>query len=280
MPDLVCTVLSSGVVSVLMRVSEGKVSGRVSMLAANYLTCSILAVAFALAAEAPPADGLGVSAGLGILGGAIYLLAFLLLQFNVGKNGVVLSAAFMKLGLLVPVLLAILLFGERPRPMQLLGFGVALGAILLITLKGTGENGRSLGGTVWLVALLLTAGGANAMSKLFEQWGQPGWSEWFLAFIFGSALLMALLTARSRRERMGWKELAYGALIGVPNYFASRFLLRALASLPAVLVYPTSNLGALAVTTLAGVTLFRERLDAPRWLGMAAIAAAVVLLNL
>lgn len=280
MVDLLLNLISSGMVSILMRVSEGKVSGRVSMLAANYLTCSGLALVFSLAGGVPPAEGLGRTVGLGLLGGLLYLLAFLLLQFNVGENGVVLSAAFMKLGLLVPVGLSVLLFGERPRPTQLLGFAVALGAILLITLKGERRESRTSGGTLWLVALLLCAGGANAMSKLFEQWGRPGWSEWFLTCIFGSALLMALAVAARRGERPGGRELFYGVLIGVPNYFASRFLLRALEQLPAVLVYPISNLGALALATLAGVTLFRERLDGRSWLGLGGIAAAVALLNL
>lgn len=278
---LLLNIASSALVSVFMRLSEGKAAGRVSMLAANYLTCSGLALAYSLAGGRPPTGGLAVTAGLGVVGGVLYLLAFVLLQFNVGKNGVVLASAFMKLGLLVPVTLSVALFGESPTVAQGAGFAVAVAAILLMNWRSERNgDGRKSASAVWLVLLLLFAGGANAMSKVFGQWGAAGWSEWFLVFIFGSALVLALGVARRRGEKLGKRELLYGALIGVPNYFSSRFLLLALDSLPAVLVYPTSNMAALAAVTLVGVALFRERLDRRQWLGMAMILAALALLNL
>jgi drug/metabolite transporter (DMT)-like permease len=51
---------------------------------------------------------------MGGVNGALYLLGFVLLQYNTRKNGVVLSSVFIKLGLLVPMVLSVFLFREIP----------------------------------------------------------------------------------------------------------------------------------------------------------------------
>jgi multidrug transporter EmrE-like cation transporter len=47
-----------------------------------------------------------------------------------------------------------------------------------------------------------------------------------------------------------------------------------------VIVYPTCSVGAILAVTLAGVFLFRERLQKRQWMALGIIAAAVFFLNL
>ena len=72
---------------------------------------------------------------LGGAQGALYLVAFVLLQLNIKKNGVVLSAIFQRLGLLVPMVTSVFLFREIPEGLQIVGFCVAIVAIILINLE-------------------------------------------------------------------------------------------------------------------------------------------------
>ena len=83
-----------------------------------------------------------------------------------------------------------------------------------------------------------------------------------------------------KKQRPGRYELLFGVLIGVPNFFSARFLLRALGSLPAVIVYPTFSVATILVVTLAGVVFFGEKLTRRQWLALGAILAALVLLNI
>jgi multidrug transporter EmrE-like cation transporter len=69
-------------------------------------------------------------------------------------------------------------------------------------------------------------------------------------------------------------------LIGVPNFFAAKFLLGALTKLPAVVVYPSFSVGTMLLVTLTGVAVFRERLSRGQWVALAAIIVALVLLNI
>lgn len=275
---LLLAILCSALVSVLMRVSSDKVTGNVSMLAMNYVMCLVLAVAFTGGGgRAAGSPGVSAAVFMGIINGVLYLMGFVLLQFNVKKNGVVLSTTFMKLGLLVPMVVSVCFFGELPALWQVVGFVLALAAILLVN----GGGDRSAGGMkVGLILLLLVNGGADAMSKIFEELGQSKWSECFLLVTFATALLLCGTLMFVRRERPGKWEVLFGLLIGIPNYFSARFLLRALERVAAVIVYPTYSVATILVVTVAGLCLFRERLARRQWMAVAVILVALVLLNI
>lgn len=275
---LLLAILCSALVSVLMRVSSDKVAGNVSMLAMNYIMCLVLAIAFTggggTAAGTP---GVSAAVSMGIINGVLYLLGFVLLQFNVKKNGVVLSATFMKLGLLVPMVVSVCFFGELPALWQVVGFVLAVAAILLVN----GGEDRSAGGMkAGLILLLLVNGGADAMSKIFEELGEAKWSECFLLVTFGTALLLCGTLMFVKRERPGRWELLFGLLIGIPNYFSARFLLRSLERVTAVIVYPTYSVATILAVTVAGRCLFQERLTKQQWFAVVVILAALVLLNI
>lgn len=278
MIDLLLAIVCSALVSVLMRFSTEKVKGNVSMLAMNYLMCLLLAAAYTGGnAAAAGTQGVAGTVFMGIINGVLYLLGFVLLQFNVKKNGVVLSSTFMKLGLLVPMVVSIFFFGEMPAPWQVAGFILAVAAILLVNI---GNDKSAAGMKAGLILLLLVNGGADAMSKVFEELGDSRWSEHFLLVTFATALLLCISLTIAKRERPGKWEVLLGLLIGIPNYFSARFLLRALEHVAAVIVYPTYSVATILVVTVAGLCLFKERLTRRQWFAVAVILVALVLLNI
>ena len=75
-------------------------------------------------------------------------------------------------------------------------------------------------------------------------------------------------------------EFLAGIAVGIPNYFASSLLLRALVRLPAFLVYTCFSTGTILVVALVSALAFRERPERRQQLGLVIILAALVLLNL
>lgn len=275
---LILAILSSALISVLMRLSKRWTSGGLSLLAANYLMCLILAGCFTgLENLFPQTAGIGKTGLMGAVNGALALLSFALLQLNVRRNGVVLSAIFMKLGLLVPMVVAIFVFGELPGVVQVIGFVIAIGAIILMNLE---QEDTAVTFKLGLVLLLLAGGVGDAMSKVYEELGDAALSEQFLFYTFIAALALCVALMLYKKERPGKAELIFGLLIGVPNYFSFRFLLKSLDDLNAVVVYPTYSVATIVLVTLAGVVFFRERLGKRQWIGLAAILVALVLLNI
>ena len=275
---LLLAILCSALLSVVMRLSKEKVIGNVSMLAMNYVMCFVIAGLYAGVGDLFPArEGLGSTLGMGVINGVFYLASFLLLQKNIHCNGVVLSTIFMKLSLLVPMVVSILWFGEIPALLQIVGFLIAVAAIVLINF---GTDSSAAGFKIGLIFLLLVGGGGDTMAKIYEELGSQSLSGHFLFYTFGVALILCICLAIYKKERPGKWELLYGLLLGIPNYFSARFLLRALEHVAAVIVFPTFSVGTILVVTLTGVLLFKERLGKRQWIAVAAILAALILLNI
>jgi len=278
MAFLLLAVFSSSMISIMMRVSSDKISANLSMLATNYLICSLLGMAFGgFDVVVPSVPGFPVTVWLGLVSGVLYLAGFVAFQTNTHKHGIVLSSVFMKLGLLVPIVMSVLLFREVPAASQILGFGIAVFAIVLINWKNDGA-GKGFG--IGLIGMLLLSGGADAMAKIFEVFGPESLSQLYLFYTFATAFVLCLVLVVRKREKPGFREFLYGILIGIPNFFSAKFLLGALGQLPAVVVYPTFSVGTMLIVTLSGVAVFQERLSKVQWFALAAIIAALILLNI
>ena len=273
---LILAMVSSMLVSVVMRLSENRSLNGMSRLAVNYVMCTLMSALFSGTVQVFPAsEGLPLTLLLGGITGMLYLAGFVLLQWNIRRNGVVLPATFMKLGVIVPTLLAIVAFGETPRLPQLAGIGLALAAIILIQGGRKTETGSLLG----LVGLLLAGGGADAMSKVFEQIGPAALNDHFLLYTFGTALILCTVLCLVKKQQLVWQDILWGLAIGVPNYFSARFLLLSLTSVPAVVAYPSFSVGTIVLVTAVGMLCFGERLSRRKWIALGVILLALILLN-
>ena len=271
-------VLSSVLVSVTMRLSQNRIRNNLSMLACNYVACAVLAVLFSGTADLlPNAEGLPYAMVLGVVSGLLYLAGFLLLQWNIRKNGVALPATFMKLGVLVPTVLSVVLFGEKPSVLQVLGIVLAVAAILLIqSEKGHGKAASGIG----LILLLLSGGTADVTSKFFEFWGNPALKDHYLFYTFAVATLVCIVICVIKRQSLLPVDVTFGLIVGIPNYFSARFLLLALQKLPAIFVFPGFSVGTIVAVTAVGALCFKERLTRRQLIAMGVILISLVLLNL
>ena len=276
---LILTILSSTVISIFMRCSERYISSKIPMLSVNYLICMTLTLLRSNGTVmAMPQIQPGLTLGMGLINGAIYLLALVLIQYTMQKNGVVLSSVFSKMGsLLVPMFVAIAFFQEAPTFLQLIG--AALSALAIFLLNGRSTEAKSFG-IVGLMLLFFMQGTASAMSKVFEQLVGAAHSDHFLFYTFGSALIFSIALCLYRKEMPGKWEILFGLLVGIPNFFSTSLLFLALEALPAVIVYPTMGVGCIMLLALAGVVLFHERLAKQQWYGILTVLAAVFLLNI
>lgn len=282
MTYLILAIISSSLITILMKASEGHVKNNISLLTINYVVCLLLSILFAVftgnSGMASIAEGAGTNAlSLGLINGVFYVGSFLLLQYNIQKNGVMLPATFMKLGVLVPVLIAIIVFGEKPGALQIAGMALAIAAILL--LNNNSESNSVVTAPKALIVLLLIGGSGDAMSKIYEELGDAAYKSHFLLFTFLSALICCSLTAILKEQQVTKNEMIYGALIGIPNYFSARFLLLSLSYVPAAVAYPTYSVGTILLVGAAGSLLFHERMESRQYTAVAVIIAALIMLN-
>lgn len=276
---LILAIVSNSLLSIIMRLGEGRVRCRNAMFAANYLTCSAMAVGFMGVSNLISSEtGLAHATLLGLVNGVVYLSSLMLMQKNIHANGVVLPSVFSRIGaLVVPLAVSILCFSEVPTWMQAVGFVLAIAAILLINYRRDGAPANSM---LLLFALLLMDGIVAIMSMIFNKTGNVALSDHFLFFTFASACLMCVALILKGRERPTLVDIGFGILFGVPNFMSSKFLLKALETVPSVIVYPMRSVTSIVLITLAGVLMFREKLTRRQLIAMAIILVALVLLNI
>lgn len=278
MLSLCLSVLSSSLVSIVMRISSKRVNHNLGMLTMNYIVCAVLAGLFGgyRGALNLGDSRIGTVLAMGTVNGVLYLMGFVLMQLNIRKNGVVLSSIFQKLGLLVTLVVSVVFYREVPDFLQGAGFVIALAAIVLMNYQ---KGNAGVGSRSALFAMLLSCGMADAMSKIFTESGVAALEGQFLFYTFAVAMGLCAVGMTVKGQKIGTREALFGTLIAVPNFFSSKFLLGALESLSAVIVYPVFSVGTILVVTLMGVLAFRERLTKQQWIGIGAILVALVLLN-
>ena len=283
MVNLFLAIVSSSLVSITMRIGEGRAKHSVSMLSVNYFICGVLSLVFTGTEKLlQTGNGLHIAIGLGCINGFFYISSLVLFQISVKKNGVVLSGIFMKLGIMIPLIISIILFKEIPALIQIVGFMIAVAAIILINLKDKNDNqpdnekGKA---KIGLILVLIGCGMSDGMSKIYQELGTESFEELFLVFTFWVAFVLSFILVKKRKQRYTKNEFLYGAMLGIPNFFSARFLLKALGEIPAVVAYPTFSIGTIAVITLTGMFAFKEKITKLQLFAIGLIAIAVVLLN-
>ncbi len=280
---LILAILSSSLISIIMKLSKNYVNNKIMMFVTNYIVCTICSLFFIGNLDGIENNEYIFPIWFGILTGFGYLGCFLLLELNIRKNGVVLSSTFSKLGLLVPIFIAIIFYHEIPSILKIIGIILAIIAIIIMNIEFKKKDIDSKGFNIMnllLILLLLFGGLTDASSTIFEHTSDFKLKGLFLSIIFSSALFISLIILVIQHRRISIKDILFGIGIGIPNYFSSFFLLNSLNSLDAVIVYPTYSVSTIVIITLVGVLFFKEKLKLNEIIGMVIIIGSIVLLNI
>ena len=101
----------------------------------------------------------------------------------------------------------------------------------------------------------------------------------FMMLIFGTALLLTLPQlfkgSRPSKQCMFW-----GFTLGVSNVLTTFFKILALAVVPGAIAFPTMGIGVIALTVVASLLIWKEKLRPGNYLFLALGGLAVILINL
>lgn len=257
---------------------------RLPVIRVNYAVAAVLAFFGAVAFEQ---TRLSLATGLlGAATGLFFVAGLLCWMKTIEAAGLALSVVAMRTSIVLPVLLSVVLWRERPGPLELAGSGAALAALGLVLAgvarrAGTGEAPTYRpSAPLWLVALFLVDGLVVTAAQVFRQEMPQDENLPFQAIIFASAFIVTTVLYHLRRQRVNRDALRFGALLGTANLGNYLFLILALTVLPGVVVYPVMAAGEVGLMALAGVLLWRERLRPLSWVGIALAVLAVVLVQL
>lgn len=211
--------------------------------------------------------------GLGVLTGAFFLANFWVYQRSIIINGLSLSVGVMRVAMIIPVLLAVLAFGEKISLLN--GLGVVLG-LAAFSLKA---DPKELHNFLWIVGLFLISGLTDASLKIYKELGS-GQESAFVFVIFASAFVFTLLAILLGKLPLRIKSVLYGCVLGIPNRYSTVFFLKGLDSVPAALAYPLVAVSIVLLSIVCDIVIWKKRPSTRDALLWALLALSLVLLNL
>lgn len=261
-------VLSVGAINYLVACVLG-----LAMLLVNYRS-SPLAMPSDLYTAAPT---LLTGAGMGVG----YFLCFFLLLRTLDVRGAAIATALSRLAVLVPIAIAVVIWGERPGPIQWIGIVVSIVAMVLMNLPQRVAVGSSEGTSTWIIPLLLflVAGGSFTAQEAFSHVSQSAQQPLFIMCGFAVTAVGSLIMLIARRHMPSFPELAVAVVLGIANALQVLFLLRAIDRLSSFLVFALAGAGGVVGTTIIAAVVLRERPSGRHLLGIAVATVALVLLQ-
>ena len=297
MINLALAVACSVAIGMIFKHTGPQAIDRTALLTVNYAVAGGVALLIIALGGRETGGGLGLSAGLLMLGGgvgALLIAGFYLLAYATDVAGMSLAVGVTRVSVVIPFLASWLVWSEVPSVAQGMGMILAAAAFFLIARKHRppteGEEGALLDGVDWYAfgVLLLTfcSGGAVDLSmKTFEEgFGAANSRVLFLLLAFGVAFLIGAVIVAVRALRLGhWptgRAVGWGVVLGVANYGSLEFILRAIAELPGPFVFPANNIAIMVVSAIVGVYGWNERLSWANQAGLGLAVLALILLRL
>lgn len=132
---------------------------------------------------------------------------------------------------------------------------------------------------LWLVMAFLSNGVAQFLQKYLHVAGLGGYQASALVMMYAAGALAGVLLVAVFRGRIGRREWAAGAVVGLCSYGGNFAVLRALGSLPAYTVFPVVVGGSILVVAAVSWLLMGEKVSPQTRWGILCGVAAVALLT-
>ncbi len=246
----------------------------------NYLIASLLSAAGLLIFRVPMPHT--TSLELGAATGVAYGLSLLALESAMRLSGVSIAVAVNQLSLLIPTVVSVLVFAERPNGLQYVGIAVAFVALPLLSFSSTIADSiqtKSRESAIVIFLLFAITGCAGVTIKMFQFTGQPQDQLAFTVATFAAATLVIALAIAVRHMAWGPSAWPVGSLIGMCNLLQLVATLQALTLFPAAVVFPITSALTVALSTLLSVRFWNERLSAHATVGIALAMLSAALLG-
>ncbi|AWX46389.1 uncharacterized protein HME9304_03422 [Flagellimonas maritima] len=218
--------------------------------------------------------------------GVFFILIFNLMAKTSQIAGVSVASVATKMSLIMPVVFGVFLYKETLSFLQVVGIVLALVAVYFASMK---EKSVTIPKKALLLPLLVFLGSGiiDISMKYFQEHHlQPREVAIFSSMIFGFAALTGFIfigaKAIKTSLKLNLKNIVGGIVLGVPNYFSIFFLIRALQNehISSSAIFTINNVAIVMLSTLLGITIFKERMSLKNWGGIALAVISIVLVAL
>jgi drug/metabolite transporter (DMT)-like permease len=271
---ILLSILSSTSIFILFRGIDKYKTFTHQIIVINYLVASIL--------------GLSISSGwqqifstyernwffLSIPMGILFIVMFFMIGISSLKAGISITTVACKMSVIIPILFSILYYKEIISWQKISGIVLALVALVFSVWKKP-EKKEGIFLIFLPLILFLGLGTIDTLVKYAQQsYILPAEASFFTAFVFGISFFAGVIVGVFRKDFFkGFTRLhvlVFGVLLGLSNFGSFYFMICALnkSGWDSSVVFGVNNMGIVALSVLAGLIWYKEKLKIINWIGI------------
>lgn len=216
--------------------------------------------------------------------GFLFITGFYSMGIATTRAGAAPASVASKMSVVIPALVAIVLFKEKLSWLQISGIVISLCSVFLMVEPAEG-GGKRIHKGLWLLVLVFLASGAvdtglNLASHYYGKLTDPFTMS---TIVFGAAAvlgsLLFLVTRDNHRFRI--KEVVGGVILGVINYASLVAMFRGIEFFrgQTAWFFAVNNIGVVAVSAIVAALFFKEKLHRSAYWGLGLALVSIILMN-
>jgi drug/metabolite transporter (DMT)-like permease len=234
----------------------------------------------------PTLDWFPYAAALGVL----FMLSFLLFAISTQKAGIAITSVASKMSVLIPVFLGAYLYEyENLNTVKVIGLILSIASFYLIFKKEKTEKFDIK--TIILPSFIFLFSGANDsllkyIREIFFKSSEINLDHeiLFMGSLFTVSFVSGLLILGTitllKKEKLEFKTVIAGVVLGVFNFFSALTMFKAMGYFESSFFFPVFNVSIVGLSTLIGIVFFKEKLNRTNKIGTVLAIITILLLAL
>ncbi|MCD4681205.1 MAG: EamA family transporter [Bacteroidales bacterium] len=206
-----------------------------------------------------------------IIIGIAFIVAFNIFALSTQKVGISITAVSSKMSVVIPIVFAVILYHDKMNLLKAVGIIIAFFAFYL-TFKQNIQLKLHRRFIILPVLLFISNGTIDTLLKLTEHRHINDDLILFLSMIFlvalGAGLLVLLVNYFFVKKKIHFRNIIAGTILGLLNFSATYYFLKALGIFQSSVVFPILNVGIVALSALTAFFIFKEKLALINWIGI------------
>ncbi len=218
--------------------------------------------------------------------GVLFVVVFYLFAICSQKLSVTMTAMSSKMSVVVPVFALLYFFDDDITTMKIVGLALVLVSLYLM-MKPSSVNKIEKKYLFIPILIFVGAGISDTMfgyAKRAYEISSATDSALFVSTLFGISFFLGLLafpfTLKKGKPIVTKPDLLGGIILGVINFLAVYFFTYAQGFFSPSVFFPVFNVGVVALSALAGLVFFKERLNTYNYFGLAISMIAIAIISI
>ncbi len=224
---------------------------------------------------------------IAILLGIVFIASLFVIAETTSKYGISVAQVANRMSVVVPIGIAILVYGDAISIIKIIGIMLALISVYLVSHKETKDVLTQKFWWVFPLIIFICSGIIDSSINYAQKYLLNNTNfDAFLSTIFSSAFAFGFIILcyqlMIKKEKFQLKAIPAGMILGTINFGTMYFIIAALNAdvMEPSILFPINNLSILTLSTVISVVFFKEKLSLKNWIGIGLSLLAILILGL